>query len=67
MCTLASLSEGRSCWSVWTLLVIRGYHRKRQKVEKNVVPFSGGIKTNSSVSGGGAREEEEEEENFSKG
>ena len=53
---------GRSviCRSVWTLL-------SSKKVEKNVVPFSGGIKTSSSVSGGGAREEEEEEENFSKG
>ena len=59
--TLASLSEGLwSCRSVWTLL-------SSKKVEKNVVPFSGGIKTSSSVSGGGAREEEEEEENFSKG
>ena len=61
--TLASLSEGLwSCRSVWTLL-------SSKKVEKNVVPFSGGIKTSSSVSGGGAREEEEEEEEnyFSKG
>ena len=62
--TLASLSEGLwSCRSVWTPLL------SSKKVEKNIVPFSGGIKTSSSVSGGGAREEEEEEEEnyFSKG